>query len=325
MGIRYDLDAGAMRGRRVAILGYGAQGHAHALNLRDSGADIVVGLPPAASRRPGALEAGFAVLDPTAAVRGAEFVAMLVPDEAMRSVYRDIEPGLEQGAALVFAHGFALHYRQVEPRPDCDALLVAPKGQGRTVRSAFVAGGGVPAIVSAFQDATGKGRDRAFAYAGGLGAGRAGVIEATVREETEADLFSEQAILCGGVTQLVRTGFETLVDAGYSPEVAYFECLHELKLVVDLLHEGGLAGMHHGISNTAEFGDRTAGARLQELPLRKAMREILTDVQSGAFAREWLAEAAAGAPTLAAARAAEREHLIERVGAQLRERMVWGK
>ncbi|MBM3274464.1 MAG: ketol-acid reductoisomerase, partial [Candidatus Sericytochromatia bacterium] len=254
MAILYDLDQTALRGRRVAVLGYGAQGHAHALNLRDSGADVVVGLRPGAARHGDAVAAGFEVQTSRSAVRAAEFVAMLVPDEAMAAVYAEIEPGLARRAALVFAHGFALHYGQLAPRSDLDALLVAPKGQGRTVRSAFETGRGVPAIVSAHRDATGKGRERALAYAGALGCGRAGVIEATVGQETEADLFSEQAVLCGGVTQLVRTGFEVLVEAGYPPEVAYFECLHELKLVVDLLHDGGLVGMHRGISNTAEFG-----------------------------------------------------------------------
>ncbi|MBM3270240.1 MAG: ketol-acid reductoisomerase [Candidatus Sericytochromatia bacterium] len=325
MGLLYDLSPDAINGRRVAVLGYGAQGHAHALNLRDSGASVVIGLPATAARRQAALDAGFEVREPALAVAGAEYAALLVPDETMREAHAAIAPALEPGAALVFAHGFALHYGQVVPRADCDALLVAPKGQGRTVRSAFVAGGGVPAIVSAFQDASGAGRERALAYAAGLGAGRAGIVEASVAEETEADLFSEQAVLCGGVTQLVRTGFEVLVEAGYSPEVAYFECLHELKLVVDLLHEGGLSGMHRGISNTAEYGDRTAGPRLQELPLRKAMREILAGVRSGSFARAWLAEAAAGAPTLAAEREAEEAHPIERVGRELRSRMVWGK
>ncbi len=321
MAILYDLDTSAMRGRRVAVLGYGAQGHAHALNLRDSGADVVVGLRPGAAREASAREAGFEVRDPVEAVRGVDFVAMLVPDEAMAAVYSEIEPALDPATALVFAHGFALHYGQVRPRADLDALLVAPKGQGRTVRTAFVAGGGVPAIVDVHQDATGLGRSKALAYAAALGAGRAGVIEASVAEETEADLFSEQAVLCGGVTQLVRTGFEVLVEAGYSPEVAYFECLHELKLVVDLLHEGGLVGMHKGISNTAEFGDRSAGPLLQELPLRQAMREILTGVRTGEFARQWLAEAKEGARTLVTEREEEAKHPIEQVGSRLRERM----
>lgn len=321
MGLRYDLDAALIQGVRVAVIGYGAQGHAHALNLRDSGADVVIGLPDTARRRVDALAAGFEVRPAELAVEGARIVALMVPDEAMAAVYRQIEPHLAPGAALVFAHGFALHYQVVAPRADLDALLVAPKGQGKTVRTAFEAGGGVPGVVSAYQDATGQAMKVALAYAAGLGCGRAGVIEATAAQETEADLFTEQAILCGGVTQLVKTGFELLVEAGFPPELAYFECLHELKLVVDLLHAGGLSGMHEGISNTAEFGDRQAGPYLQRMPLRTAMREILEHVRSGAFAREWLAEAEAGAPTLAAERAAEREHPIEKVGAILRERM----
>ncbi len=325
MGLRYDLDPTPIVGARVAVLGYGAQGHAHALNLRDSGADVVIGLPPAARRRPDALQASFEVLPAREAVRGAAVVAMMVPDEAMAQVYGEIEPDLAPGAALVFAHGFALHYRVIVPRADLDAVLVAPNGQGQTVRSAFVAGGGVPGAVSAFQDATGRAMDFALAYAAGIGCGRAGVLDATVQRETEADLFCEQAVLCGGVTQLVKTGFEVLVEAGFPPELAYFGCLHELKLVVDLLHAGGLSGMHAGISNTAEFGDRRVGPLFQRLPMREAMQEILARVQSGAFARDWLQEATAGAPTLLAERAAEREHPIETVGAMLRDRMRVGR
>ncbi|MBU6428143.1 MAG: ketol-acid reductoisomerase [Cyanobacteria bacterium REEB65] len=321
MGLRYDLDPSPIQGVRVAVLGYGAQGHAHALNLRDSGADVVVGLYAGARRAAEAMAAGFEICEPALAAKGAAIVAMLVPDEAMAEVYAQIAPSLAPGAALVFAHGFALHYRVVVPRPDLDAVLVAPKGQGKTVRTAFVAGGGVPGVVSAFQDATGRALDVALAYAAAIGCGRAGVIEATAAQETEADLFTEQAILCGGVTQLVRTGFEVLLEAGFPPELAYFECLHELKLVVDLLHAGGLTGMHQGISNTAEYGDRVAGPIMQELPLRPAMREILAAVQSGRFAERWLAESAAGAPTLAAERRAEAEHPIEKVGAILRDGM----
>ncbi|MBI6546137.1 MAG: ketol-acid reductoisomerase [Cyanobacteria bacterium NC_groundwater_1444_Ag_S-0.65um_54_12] len=319
--LSYDLTSDAIIGMRIAVLGYGAQGQSHALNLRDSGAEVIVGLPSTATRYLAACDAGFTVLSPKAAVQDARLVAMLVPDEVMAEVYTAIEPALRAPCGLVFAHGFALHYGAVRPRADLDAILVAPKGQGKAVREAYLRGSGVPGLLAVHQDVSGHAKELAAAYAAALGCGRCGVLEVTVAEETEADLVSEQAVLCGGITQLVKTGFEVLVEAGFPPEVAYFECLHELKLVVDLLHSGGLVGMHQGISNTAEFGALQSGALFQQLPLRAAMHEILASVRSGDFSKRWLTEASTGMPMLQLARQQTANHPIEVVGARLRSRM----
>jgi len=326
MNIYYDKDAdlSIIRGKRVAILGYGSQGHAHANNLKESGVDVVVGLRPGSASAKKAEGAGLIVQDMPNAVEGADVVMVLVPDEHQAALYRDVIAGrIKQGAALAFAHGFNIHFGQIDPRADLDVIMIAPKGPGHLVRSTYTQGGGVPSLIAVAQDASGQARAIALSYASANGGGRAGVIETNFREETETDLFGEQAVLCGGATALVQAGFDTLVEAGYAPEMAYFECLHELKLIVDLMYEGGIANMRYSISNTAEYGDLTRGPRVITDETRAEMRRILTEIQNGEFAREFILENQAGAATLKAKRRIGREHQIEEVGSRLRSMMSW--
>ncbi len=318
-----DVDKKALKGARIAVLGYGSQGRAHALNLRDSGLDVVVG-----NRRGGegwkrAKKDGFAVAEPAKAAEGATLVALLAPDLAQPGVYKEIEETLAEGAAILFAHGFNIHFKQIKPRKDLDVVLIAPKGPGDLVRRQYQQGRGVPCLIAVAQDATGKAQARALAYADGIGGTRAGVIETTFAEETETDLFGEQAVLCGGATELVLKGFETLVEAGYQPEVAYYECLHELKLIVDLLHEGGIAKMHRFISETAKYGDLTRGPRVVNAGTKKEMKKILREVQDGTFARQWIRENKTGRKKYDALMKKDLAHPIEKVGVELRARMPW--
>ncbi len=313
----------ALAGQRIAIIGYGSQGRAHALNLRDSGFDVIVG-QRAGKSRDQAIADGLPVMDPAEAAKAADLVALLTPDMAQPAVYAEaIAPNLKAGGALLFAHGFNVHFGQIAPRADLDVILVAPKGPGALVRREYEAGHGVPCLYAIQQDPTGQAKARAQAYAHGIGGARGGLIETSFAEETETDLFGEQAVLCGGVTELVVQGFETLIEAGYQPEVAYFECMHELKLIVDLLHEGGLSKMHRYISETAQYGDLTRGPRVIDASTRARMREVLAEIRSGQFAREWVAEYRAGNPRYQALKAADLAHPIERVGAELRSRMPW--
>ena len=307
---------------KVAVVGYGSQGHAHALNLRDSGVDVEVGLREGSPSRAAAEDAGLAVRSVAEAVSGAQVIALLLPDQAQPRVYEsEIAPNLAPGAALLFAHGFNVHYGRIEPPAGHDVIMVAPKGPGHIVRRLFEEGFGTPAIVAVAQDASGSALDLALAYGAGIGAARAGMISTTFAEETETDLFGEQAVLCGGVTELVRAGFETLVEAGYQPEIAYYECLHELKLIVDLIWEGGLAGMRYSVSDTAEYGDLTRGPRVIDAHVRENMRALLEDIRSGAFAREWIAEMDAGEPHLAELREQAAGQQLEQVGPELRALM----
>jgi ketol-acid reductoisomerase len=319
-----DADLGLLEGKTVAIIGYGSQGHAHALNLRDSGASVVVGLRPDSSSADRARGQGFEVLDvPDAASRG-DLVMILVPDEKHREVYEgQVRDGVAAGNLLLFGHGFSIHYGEVEPPPDVDVALVAPKGPGHLVRRQYTEGSGVPGLIAIHQDATGNAKGLALAYARGIGCTRGGVIETTFKDETETDLFGEQAVLCGGVTELVRAGYETLVEAGYDPRLAYFECLHELKLIVDLMYEKGITGMRYSISNTAEYGDLTRGPRIVGEPTRAAMKEILGEIQSGTFAREWIAENRAGQESFQRMREEQSHHRIEEEGRELRSHMDW--
>jgi len=328
MNIYYDKDAdlSIIRGKKVAILGYGSQGHAHANNLKDSGVTVVVGLRLNSSSATKAKNAGLEVQDVPQAVKGADVVMILVPDEHQAALYRnEVEPNIRKGAALAFAHGFNIHFEQIVPRADLDVIMIAPKGPGHLVRSTYTQGGGVPSLIAVYQNASGKARELALSYASANGGGRAGVIETNFREETETDLFGEQAVLCGGATALVQAGFETLVEAGYAPEMAYFECLHELKLIVDLMYEGGIANMRYSISNTAEYGDFTRGPRIITEQTKQEMKKILKEVQSGEFAREFILENQAGAPKLKALRRIGRAHPIEVVGEKLRDMMPWIK
>lgn len=318
-----DVDRRCLEGRRIAILGYGSQGRAHALNLRDSGHDVVVGL-----RRDGAswkrAEAdGLQVAEPAEAASGAAIVAFLTPDLTQAGLYQSIESSLGDGAAILFAHGFNIHFKQITPRADLDVVLIAPKGPGDLVRRQYEEGHGVPCLVAVEKDASGSALKLALAYADGIGGARAGVIETTFAEETETDLFGEQAVLCGGATELVVAGYETLVNAGYQPEVAYYECMHELKLIVDLLHEGGLRKMHEFISETAAFGDLTRGRRVVDERVRQQMRTILDEIRDGTFAREWIAENKNGQKEYKRMMQADLDHPIEKVGAKLRSRMDW--
>jgi ketol-acid reductoisomerase len=306
---------------KVAVLGYGSQGHAHALNLRDSGVDVEVGLREGSPSRAAAEEAGLTVSAPAEAVRDAQIVSFLLPDQVHPAVYSEVEASLAPDATLLFAHGFNVHYGRVVPPEGHDVIMVAPKGPGHIVRRLFEEGFGTPAVVAVAQDASGNAFDLALAYGTGIGAARAGMIETTFAEETETDLFGEQAVLCGGVTELIRAGFETLVEAGYQPEVAYYECLHELKLIVDLIWEGGLSGMRYSVSDTAEFGDLTRGPRVIDDLVREQMKALLEEIQSGAFAREWIAEMDAGEPRLKELREQASELEIERVGKELRALM----
>jgi ketol-acid reductoisomerase len=308
---------------KVAILGFGSQGHAHALNLHESGVDVMVGLRPDSSSREAAEEAGLTVGTVAEAVKGAQVVAFLLPDQVQKRVYEeDVAPNLADGAALVFAHGFNVHYGRIQAPAGHDVLMVAPKGPGHVVRRLFTEGLGTPAVVAVAQDASGQALELALAYGTALGAGRAGMIETTFAEETETDLFGEQAVLCGGTAELIRAGFETLVEAGYQPEVAYYECLHELKLIVDLIWEGGLSHMRWSISDTAEYGDFTRGNRVIDDHVRAKMREVLGEIQDGTFAREWIAEMDSGEKNLDQLRAAARERQIEQVGLELRSLMT---
>jgi ketol-acid reductoisomerase len=313
-------DLGLLSGR-VAVLGYGSQGHAHALNLHDSGVDVVVGLREGSDSREAAEEAGLDVAAPAEAVQGAQLVAFLLPDQVQPAVYEEVAPHLDPDATLLFAHGFNIHYGRIAPPTGHDVIMVAPKGPGHIVRRIFTEGYGTPALIAVAQDASGSARETALAYAQGIGATRAGVIETTFLEETETDLFGEQAVLCGGVTELIRLGFETLVEAGYQPEIAYYECLHELKLIVDLIYEGGLAGMRYSISDTAEYGDLTRGPRVVDDHVRENMRRLLAEIREGGFAREWIEEMDAGEPHLGELRKQAADERIETVGAELRSLM----
>jgi ketol-acid reductoisomerase len=319
-----DADLSLLDGKTVAIIGYGSQGHAHALNLKDSGVDVVVGLRPTSSGVAKAKEHGLEVLDPADAASRGDVVMMLVPDELHRQVWESgVSDGIAAGNLILFGHGFSIHYEQVVPPPDVDVALVAPKGPGHLVRRQFLEGSGVPGLVAVDQDATGNALALALAYAKGIGCTRGGVIETTFKDETETDLFGEQAVLCGGVTELVRAGYETLVGAGYDPRLAYFECLHELKLIVDLMYEKGIAGMRYSISNTAEYGDLTRGKRVIGAESRAAMSELLAEIQSGDFAREWIAENNAGQENFKRMREEQAGHQVEVVGRELRSQMDW--
>ncbi len=326
MKLYYDNDANLdlLKGKTVAVLGYGSQGHAHAQNLNDSGVEVVVGLREGSSSRKKATDDGLSVYNVADAVSQADLVMVLMPDEAQAEVYQnEVAPNLKSGAALAFAHGFNIHFNQVRPAEDVDVFMVAPKGPGHLVRRVFEQGQGVPCLFAIYQDATGKATETALAYAKGVGGTRAGVIETTFQEETETDLFGEQAVLCGGVSELVKAGFDTLTDAGYKPEIAYFECLHELKLIVDLLYEGGIAGMYYSVSDTAEYGGMSRGTRVVDDSTRERMKQILSEVQDGSFARQWILENKAGRPGMEAMRRQEKSHEIEEVGSKLREMMSW--
>lgn len=318
-----DVDTSSLDGKRVAILGYGSQGRAHALNLKDSGHDVVVGLRKNGPSWKSALADGLEVLEPKDAVRGAAISAFLTPDLVQADLYKSVVPGIDKGAAILFAHGFNIHYKQIVPREDLDVFLIAPKGPGGLVRRQFEEGHGVPCLVAIDQDRTGRALQLALAYAHGIGGARAGVIQTTFAEETETDLFGEQAVLCGGATELVVAGFETLVEAGYQPEVAYYECMHELKLIVDLLHEGGLKKMHQFISDTAAYGDLTRGPRVVDKHVRSKMKDVLGEIQDGTFAREWIEENRNGQKNFKRMMNDDLEHQIEKVGADLRGRMDW--
>jgi len=324
----YDTDANLdlLAQKTIAIIGYGSQGHAHALNLKDSGMNAIVGLYPGSKSAEKALAAGIPVHSVSDAAKNADFIMILLPDEVQKSVYKEeIEPNLTAGKVLAFAHGFNIHYGQVVPPADVDVVMIAPKGPGHLVRRTYEQGQGVPALIAVYQDASGQARDRAMAYAKGIGGTRAGVLETSFREETETDLFGEQAVLCGGLSALIKAGFETLVAAGYQPELAYFECLHEVKLIVDLIVEGGLAKMRDSISNTAEYGDYTRGPRIVTEQTKAEMRKVLQEIQSGQFARDFVLENQAGKPGFTAMRRLEAEHPIEDVGKDLRAMFSWMK
>ncbi len=317
---------GFLKGKKVAVIGYGSQGHAQALNLKDSGVDVMIGLLEGSSNLKAAKKAGFEVKTIEEASAAADLVMILVPDEHHKDVYENrIAPNLKKDAALAFSHGFSIHYGQVVPAGTADVIMIAPKGPGHLVRSEFVQGRGVPSLIAVYQDVSGSARQMALEYAAGIGAGRVGILETTFREETETDLFGEQVVLCGGVTRLVLGGFETLVEAGYAPEMAYFECLHELKLIVDLMYQGGLSTMRYSISNTAEYGDLTRGDRIINEDVREEMADILEEIQSGEFAREWILENQAGRPVFTALARMASEHPIEEVGKKLRALMPWLK
>lgn len=319
-----DCDLSLIQGKKVAIIGYGSQGHAHALNLKDSGVDVTVGLRAGSTSWKKAENAGLKVAETAAAVAGADVVMILTPDEFQRQLYRDvIEPNIKQGATLAFAHGFAIHYNQVEPRSDLDVIMVAPKAPGHTVRSEFVKGGGIPDLIAVWRDVSGSAKQLALSYACGVGGGRSGIIETTFKDETETDLFGEQAVLCGGAVELVKMGFETLVEAGYAPEMAYFECLHELKLIVDLMYEGGIADMNYSISNNAEYGEYITGPEVINEQSREAMRHALKRIQSGEYAKMFITEGMTNYPSMTARRRNNAAHPIETTGAKLRAMMPW--
>ena len=321
-----DCDLKLIKGKKVAIIGYGSQGHAHAQNLNDSGVKVTVGVRKGGPSWDKVKKAGLKVAEIADAVKGADFVMMLMPDEHIGAAYRDeIEPNIKKGATLAFAHGFNVHYGQVMPREDLDVVMIAPKAPGHTVRSTYAGGGGVPMLVAIHQDTSKMARDMALSYACAIGGGRAGIIETNFREETETDLFGEQTVLCGGTVELIKMGFEVLVEAGYAPEMAYFECLHELKLIVDLIYEGGIANMNYSISNNAEFGEYVTGPKVITEATREAMREALKTIQTGEYAKQFILENRAGAPTLLSRRRLMGEHQIEVVGEQLRAMMPWIK
>lgn len=322
----YEKDANLdlLNGKKVAVIGYGSQGHAHALNLKDSGVDVRVGLYKGSKSWEKAEEAGLRVLTADEASAEADLIMILLPDERQAKVYKEcVEPNLSEGKVLMFAHGFNIHYGQIKPPANVDVFMVAPKGPGHTVRTQFLEGKGVPCLIAVHQDYSGNCKDYALAYAKGLGGTRAGVLETTFKDETETDLFGEQAVLCGGVTELIKAGFETLVEAGYSPENAYFECLHEMKLIVDMINQGGLSYMRYSISDTAEYGDYSVGKRIVTDETRKEMKKVLTEVQDGTFARNWILENQANRPSFNAIRAKEQNHPIEQVGRELRKMMTW--
>ncbi len=319
-----DCDLSIIKGMKVTIVGYGSQGHAHANNLQDSGVDVTVALRDNSSSIPKATGSGLRVETTAKAVRDADLVMILTPDEFQSELYRDeIEPNLKKGAVLAFAHGFSILYNQVVPRRDLDVIMIAPKAPGHTVRSEFVRGGGIPDLIAVHQDASGRAKEIALSYASGVGGGRTGIIETTFRDETETDLFGEQAVLCGGAVELVKAGFETLTEAGYAPEMAYFECLHELKLIVDLMYEGGIANMNYSISNNAEYGEYVTGPKIINEESRWAMREALKNIQEGKYAKQFILEGASGYPEMTSMRHINAEHPIEKTGAKLREMMPW--
>ncbi len=321
-----DCDLSLIKGKKVTIIGYGSQGHAHAQNLNDSGVKVTVGLRKGGASWDKAKKAGLTVKDVDDSVKGADVIMILLPDENIDQVYREnVEPNAKKGAALAFAHGFNIHYGQITPRADLDVIMIAPKAPGHTVRNTYTQGGGVPHLVAVAQDKSGKARDLALSYAMANGGGRAGIIETNFREETETDLFGEQAVLCGGTVELIKAGFETLVEAGYAPEMAYFECLHELKLIVDLIYEGGIGTMNYSISNNAEYGEYVSGPKIVTDDTKNAMRQCLKDIQTGEYAKSFILENRAGAPTLTSRRRLTAEHPIERVGEQLRAMMPWIK
>ena len=326
MKVYYDKDAdlSLIKKRKVVIIGYGSQGHAHACNLKDSGVNVTVALRPGSASAKKAENAGLVVKNVPEAVAGADLVMVLTPDEFQSQLYRDeVEPNLKKGATLAFAHGFAIHYNQIVPRADLDVIMIAPKAPGHTVRSEFVKGGGIPDLIAVFQDASGKARDLALSYAAANGGTKGGVIETSFREETETDLFGEQAVLCGGCVDLVKAGFETLTDAGYAPEMAYFECLHELKLIVDLMYEGGIANMNYSISNNAEYGEYVTGPKVINAQSKAAMKECLDNIQNGNYAKQFILEGRTNYPEMTARRRLNAEHQIEVVGAKLRAMMPW--
>jgi ketol-acid reductoisomerase len=318
-----DVDRDALRGEKIAVLGYGSQGRAHAMNLRDSGYDVTIGVRPDGNTTPKAQRDGFTVKAPVEAVKGAGLVAFLAPDLAQGQLYKDIESNVKKGATLLFAHGFNIHYKLIAPRADLDVILIAPKGPGDLVRRQYEQGRGVPCLMAVAQDASGKAQARALAYAHGIGGTRGGVLATTFREETETDLFGEQAVLCGGATELIVRGFETLVEAGYQPEVAYFECMHEMKLIVDLLHEGGLKKMHQYVSDTAKYGDLTRGPRIIDAHVRESMKQVLKEVQDGTFAKQWIEENRTGQKNYKRLMQEDLDQGIEKVGKELRGRMSW--
>ena len=326
MNIFYDKDCdlSIIQGKKVAIIGYGSQGHAHALNLKDSGVDVTVGLRKDSSSWKKAENAGLKVSEVEEAVKQVDLVMILTPDEFQKQLYNDvIEPNIKQGATLAFAHGFSIHYNQVVPRKDLDVIMIAPKAPGHTVRNEFATGGGIPDLIAVYQDASGQAKQVALSYAMGVGGGRSGIIETTFKDETETDLFGEQAVLCGGAVELVKMGFETLVEAGYAPEMAYFECLHELKLIVDLMYQGGIADMNYSISNNAEYGEYVTGLEVINDQSREAMRNALKRIQSGEYAKMFIAEGMSGYPSMTARRRQTAEHEIEKTGAKLRGMMPW--
>lgn len=319
-----DTNLGLLQGKKTAVIGFGSQGHAHALNLHESGVDVIVGLYEGSKSWNKAKEAGLEVTTTSEAAKNADIIIILVPDEKQAKLYREeIEPYLEDGNALVFAHGFNIHFKQIVPPSNVDVFMIAPKGPGHMVRRTYTEGSGVPCLIAVEQDYSGKAKDLALAYANGIGGARAGVLETTFKDETETDLFGEQAVLCGGITALIKAGFETLVEAGYAPENAYFECMHEMKLIVDLMYQGGMAAMRYSISDTAEYGDYVTGSRIITDETKKEMKQVLTEIQNGTFAKKWLLENQVGRPTFNAMRRMEAEHPIEKVGKELREMMSW--